>query len=269
MSHTFTRGELFELVWSAPTRTIAKQLGISDVGLAKACRRADLLLPPRGYWAKLAAGKRVNKPELPPRAPGMRDRVVLGQSRWNWSPAPIDLTTPDPPAPVFGETLDELAARLRRQIGPVRRTRDLERAHPRILRLLEADEQRGARRRESPFLTFDAPIFESPFEQRRLRILNSVLRALDQVSVSVSINDREARDLIAHVADYGVSFTLDAVLRAPPHQDSQEMRGVGRRWSHSRLRTDGHYHRHRRTGTPGAALGRLCTGPLRSIRTSS
>lgn len=51
MSHTFTRQELFDLVWPAPTRTVAKQLSISDVGLAKACRRADLLLPPRG-WAR-------------------------------------------------------------------------------------------------------------------------------------------------------------------------------------------------------------------------
>jgi hypothetical protein len=61
MSHTFSRHELFDLVWSEPTRTIAKRLGISDVGLAKACRRADLLLPPRGYWAKLGAGKTVRK----------------------------------------------------------------------------------------------------------------------------------------------------------------------------------------------------------------
>jgi hypothetical protein len=47
MLHTFFGQELFDLVWSEPTRTIAKRLGISDVGLAKACRRADLLLPPR------------------------------------------------------------------------------------------------------------------------------------------------------------------------------------------------------------------------------
>jgi hypothetical protein len=42
------------------------------------------------------------------------------------------------------------------------------------------------------------------FEQRRLRLLNSLLRALDRVSVSVSIDGREARTLVAHVAVYGV-----------------------------------------------------------------
>jgi hypothetical protein len=99
MSHTFTRQELFDLVWSAPTRTIAKRFGISDVGLAKACRRADLLLPPRGYWAKVAAGKQVRKPQLPPRGPGMSDRIVLGRDPSSWGPDPIDLSTPHPPIP--------------------------------------------------------------------------------------------------------------------------------------------------------------------------
>ena len=94
MLHTFYRQELFDLVWSEPTRTIAKRLGISDVGLAKACRRADLLLPPRGYWAKLAAGKTVKKPQLPRRGPGMSDRIVLGRDRWSWGPDPVDLSTP-------------------------------------------------------------------------------------------------------------------------------------------------------------------------------
>lgn len=41
--------------------------------------------------------------------------------------------------------------------------------------------------------------------------LNSLLRALDRVGVSVSIDGREARTLVAHVAVYGGSFTLDAV----------------------------------------------------------
>ena len=224
MPHTFTRQELFALVWSAPTRTVAKQLGISDVGLAKACRRADLLLPPRGYWAKLAAGKQVRSPQLPPRGPGMSDRIVLGQSRWGWGPDPVDLSTPDPPMPTFSEPLDELAGRLRRQIGTVHRTRDLDGAHPRILKLLEGEEHRRARQRESPYLISDAPLFETPLEQRRLRLLNSLLRALDRVSVSVSIDGPEARTLIAHVADYSVSFTIDAVSKAKAQGSQQKGR---------------------------------------------
>jgi hypothetical protein len=211
MLHTFYRQDLFDLVWSEPTRTIAKRLGISDVGLAKACRRADLLLPPRGYWAKLAAGKTVKKPQLPRRGPGMSDRIVLGRDRWSWGPDPVDLSTPDPPPPTFLETLEELAGRLREQVGAVRRTRDLGAAHPRIQKLLDADEHRRARQAESRYPTFDDPVFETSFEKRRLRILNSLLRALDRLNVSVSIDGREARTLVAHVGDFSVGFTFDGV----------------------------------------------------------
>ena len=60
-----TRSELYEKVWSAPMTRLAKELGVSDVGLAKACRRHDVPAPPRGYWAKLAAGHTPPRTLLP------------------------------------------------------------------------------------------------------------------------------------------------------------------------------------------------------------
>ena len=48
----FTRQELFDRVWSTPLLVLAKEIGISDVALGKACRRARVPLPGRGYWAK-------------------------------------------------------------------------------------------------------------------------------------------------------------------------------------------------------------------------
>jgi hypothetical protein len=211
------RQDLFDLVWSEPTRTIAKRLGISDVGLAKACRRADLLLPPRGYWAKLAAGKTVKKPQLPRRGPGMSDRIVLGRDRWSWGPDAVDLSTPDPPPPTFPEALEGLAGRLREQVGAVRRTRDLGAAHARIQKLLDADEHRRARQAESRYPTFDDPVFETSFEKRRLRILNSLLRALDRLNVSVSLDGREARTLVAHVGDFSVGLPPVEAQRRSSH----------------------------------------------------
>jgi hypothetical protein len=43
----------------------AKHYGISDVGLAKACRRMGVPRPPVGYWAKRAAGHEIEIPSLP------------------------------------------------------------------------------------------------------------------------------------------------------------------------------------------------------------
>ena len=41
-----TRAELYEKVWATPMRTLAKEFGMSDVGLAKVCRRHDIPVPP-------------------------------------------------------------------------------------------------------------------------------------------------------------------------------------------------------------------------------
>ncbi|MCY1165777.1 hypothetical protein D9M73_56880 [compost metagenome] len=59
------RSDLYEKVWTVPMIHLAKELGVSDVGLAKACRRNAIPTPPRGYWMKLASGKQVDKPPLP------------------------------------------------------------------------------------------------------------------------------------------------------------------------------------------------------------
>lgn len=59
------RTDLYEKVWSTPMIRLAAELGISDVGLAKACRRHAIPVPPRGHWAKLQAGKKSPRAPLP------------------------------------------------------------------------------------------------------------------------------------------------------------------------------------------------------------
>jgi hypothetical protein len=61
---TFERQKLFDEFWATPVTKLAKKYGLSDVGLRKICVSLDVPLPPRGYWAKLAAGKTIPKPAL-------------------------------------------------------------------------------------------------------------------------------------------------------------------------------------------------------------
>ncbi|MGO9315693.1 MAG: hypothetical protein ACLQDI_23520, partial [Syntrophobacteraceae bacterium] len=60
-----SRKELYGQVWAEPTIQLAKKYGISDVGLAKICRRNNIPVPPRGYWARKQAGQKVSKIPLP------------------------------------------------------------------------------------------------------------------------------------------------------------------------------------------------------------
>jgi hypothetical protein len=64
-SHTISRTDLYNLVWSEPMVKVAMRFHVSDVAVAKACRRHKIPLPDRGYWARVAAGQRVEKSPLP------------------------------------------------------------------------------------------------------------------------------------------------------------------------------------------------------------
>ncbi len=62
----FEREKLYVEIWSEPVSKVSKRYQMSDVGLRKICLSLDVPVPPRGYWEKLAAGKAVKKPSLPP-----------------------------------------------------------------------------------------------------------------------------------------------------------------------------------------------------------
>lgn len=75
------RAALFDLVWSKSMVQVAKEWGLSDVGLAKACRRLQIPLPGRGHWAKTRAGKRVRRPRLPELPDGEAVEIVVRVTR--------------------------------------------------------------------------------------------------------------------------------------------------------------------------------------------
>jgi len=60
-----TRKELYEKVWSQSVSSLAKEMGISDVGLAKICKRHNIPRPGLGYWAKKQAGIKIQQKPLP------------------------------------------------------------------------------------------------------------------------------------------------------------------------------------------------------------
>ena len=78
---TFTRKELFDLVWSKPVSRLAPDYGMSDVALAKKCRKHHIPLPPVGYWQKVRNGKKVTRPKLPRCPQGIPKKIILDKDR--------------------------------------------------------------------------------------------------------------------------------------------------------------------------------------------
>ena len=62
----YDRQRLYEELWTEPTQQVARRYGVSNVAIAKACALLDVPKPPRGYWAKKAAGQKLpDRPPLP------------------------------------------------------------------------------------------------------------------------------------------------------------------------------------------------------------
>lgn len=59
------RETLYNEVWTEPVTIVALRYGLSDVGLAKMCRKLSIPIPSRGYWAKVKAGRIMKRVPLP------------------------------------------------------------------------------------------------------------------------------------------------------------------------------------------------------------
>lgn len=213
MAHKFTRCELYELVWSEPMKSLAARYGLSDVGLAKACRRHDIPRPERGHWAKLAAGKKVTKRLLPLRGPGMSDEVVVGAGIGGWRSSYLsdeEILAAKPSPPVFDRDIEDIACDIRKAVGTVRVPKAIRRPHRLIAKLLADDEERRQKAASDTYaFSWNQPLFDSPFEKRRLRLLNTIFTELERHGMKPWVRGKEARELSVQVNSQNVNFFLD------------------------------------------------------------
>jgi hypothetical protein len=119
---------------------------------------------------------------------------------------------PIPDAPNFQEELESVERRTRDTLGKARFIKSLDHPHDAVRKQLKADDERRQKQLQSRYpMPWDGPIFETPFEQRRLRILNSIMMGVAKAGVRAALRGREARDVSFHVADQVVGLELDAI----------------------------------------------------------
>lgn len=191
-----TRIELYEKVWATPMRTLAKEFGMSDVGLAKVCRRHNIPVPPVGYWRRKEMGYKVKRPPLPPAKDGREHLDIYIRER-------------------LRPELEELA----RQSAPkIAIAPDI--SHPLVLRsekLLNRGKlnQRGLVISRNGVL---AHIFVSREQlARALKVLNALLLALEERQQPASWPKEETGLLAVSIDGEAVRFSLSEVLDSVPH----------------------------------------------------
>jgi AcrR family transcriptional regulator len=76
-----SRKELYRRVWSEPLTAVAKDVGLSSNALAKICNRLLVPYPTRGYWTKVAAGKKPERAPLPEAPEKASNQIVISTER--------------------------------------------------------------------------------------------------------------------------------------------------------------------------------------------
>jgi hypothetical protein len=224
----FKRDRLYEEVWSEPMRTLAARYGLSDIGLAKICRKLDIPVPGRGHWARKAAGQEIPRTPLPPHKPG-RPRQHVSARRTDAAPPPIC------------EDAERMIERERDPGNAVIVPDVLTDPHP-FVRLSMTILRRAEYRARFPATTeercLDVDVTERTRE-RALRVMNALLRALESRgfeteltepgrSVPHSPHDREPSRtggwILGEFVEFGIMEKANMVENAPAPAGSYDYR---------------------------------------------
>jgi hypothetical protein len=183
---TLRRETLYREVWERPISKVAKNYGLSDRGLAKICVRLAVPTPPRGYWAKFESGQKPCIPALP-EATGRVEEVV-------------DIRTPSPrsEADLIPEPVVLVADNLRGIHPLVKATQaDLAEGHVDTHGRLHGWKQQG----------LDVRVSKSQVT-RALRILNALVRKLEEMGLAVEVSKPGGREHESWVVIAGEKFQL-------------------------------------------------------------
>jgi len=198
------RTELYEKVWATPMLQLAQEFGISDVGLAKLCRRHNIPLPGLGYWRKRETGHDPGRVPLPPASNQTMESIEIIASQ---KPEDIKALLADQPQPQVTVNLD----------GPI--------THPFALRTEKSlvKSKPGAKGLLIPKDGKSGHLLVSPSSlPRALKLLDAFLQACEAQHYSLNWPKEVDSQLSVMVLDETISFQLCEMTDAKAHEVTKE-----------------------------------------------
>ncbi len=219
---TFTRKELYKLVWSKPMTEVSKKIGVSDVAVAKRCRRNNIPVPGRGYWRKLETGAKLPKIPLP-KWKGPDEIVFYPQSK---KPS----TKPD----ANGEELPAYVIFERAPENLVVVSDTLSRPHPLIKAAKSSLKMSNSDRKGEGFLYSTEPCVNISVSRatrdRALCIMDALIKALKSRGMMVEVTvERGMSSTRIHSEESKLSLSLHEAFRHEP---------TGEKWPDGKSKRD-------------------------------
>lgn len=193
-------------------RDFAKDYGLSDVGLAKICRRLKIPLPGRGHWAQRQAGRTSPRPPLPPL--GKDDQTEVRVTK----------VTREAPSIFLTQALSEVEQLIAREALPENKIKvgsALVKPHPLVARttqLLRSAPDWRAGFALPPAWNGCLDIRVTPGNTgRALRIMNALIKALEARGYSVSIDAKRKGATTVALLGQILDIRLEEVLKRSDH----------------------------------------------------
>lgn len=222
MSESLTRERLYELVWAKPRTQLAREMGVSDVWIGKQCRALDVPMPPRGYWANLAAGAKARaKYRKPALTYSLVQRIRAEHATALDALSGFEATAfeqPVPQMPSLPESIDEAVARyasLARGLLPVKRG---SLHHPIVERLLAEDERRAA---EASSYSWHQPVYRGPDGTYLLKLHDDI--AWHWTDCGFEVSASRAHEVVLSVSSGGYHCRFE--IRPAPEPKEPPRRG--------------------------------------------
>lgn len=172
----YEREKLYQEVWAEPVKIVAQRYGVSDVALAKTCRKLAIPLPGRGYWARLRAGQTMKRVPLPKLPAGVPETLPVYHA---------------PPPPREREAGPETAARMEAESeaeAAIVVAETLEHPHP----LVRAASKYFHMRNPPPMSHLDISVSKDSLD-RALRIMDALIKALVARELPVEVTERKVQ----------------------------------------------------------------------------
>ena len=195
-----SRQALYNHVWSTPMARLAKEYGISDVALAKICKKLKVPYPGRGYWRRKETGKAVKQVPLPPYSDPTKQAVTIYPTI---RPDALEPASEETTQRITAEQAPEQKIEVPDRLGKTHRLLSGQLSEWRSASVDEYGAIRSGSLRQ-------LNIRISPQHlSRAVRIMNALFFALETRSHHVSIQDGYKKTLGVRIDGHPIEFGLE------------------------------------------------------------
>ena len=194
----FKREELYKQVWIAPVVHLAKEYGLSDVGLRKICKKMNIPLPNSGYWVRKQMGKAVDVPPLPALGEYLESYRFFKKEKQK---------KPEIPLSTEVVKLIELEKHSDKKITVSEPTKRLHPLVSKALRTLKADKYLDRGLASTNWKELEIRVSPNSFE-RATKVMDTLVRALISRRLKIITKDRGGERPTVFVLGENIRFRL-------------------------------------------------------------